>query len=560
MKRLPNGISDYEKLIQEDYYYVDKTKYIEKLEDLTNPTIMFLRPRKFGKTLFTSVLENYYDFLKVDKFEKLFGETYIGKNPTSNKNKYHILKFNFSGINTETEDTTMNGFKVKTIASIREFVQKYNMDFYINENDTAEGIFYNLLKAFAVQKSGQKIYVIIDEYDHFANELLSFHTEDFKNLVSKNGKVRKWYEILKEGTESVVDRIFITGVAPITLDSLTSGFNILKDITRDQEFNEMFGFTEQEVIDLMDSQNISKQEQETLLPIMKENYDGYKFSLRAEKQMYNSNMCLYLLSDYARFKIIPENLIDVNIASDYSKLSHMLNTCKGEEKKEIIEKTISGEGVTSPITEKFNPEIGFGDQEMISMLFYLGYLTISGERLGRPELKIPNHVMKELYSTYFLENIEKETELKISQSSYDKILEELAYNGKLDKVLETLKMYLNNLSNRDYIKFDEKYVKILFYSIVMNLKELYTVKSEFEVEGEYPDILLIPRDRTKGYHSIMIEFKYLKKSESKMLKNKQKEAREQIEKYSKYDEMQDIENLHKYTVVAVVDKIYVEEI
>ena len=560
MKRLPNGISDYEKLIQEDYYYVDKTEYIKKLEDLPNPTIMFLRPRKFGKTLFTSVLENYYDLLKSDKFEKLFGETYIGKNPTSNKNKYHILKFNFSGINTETEDTTMGGFKEKVIIGIQRFINDYKIDFYINKEQSAEGMLGSIFEAFRAQKKEQKIYVIIDEYDHFANELLSFHTENFKNLVSKNGKVRKWYEILKEGTESVVDRIFITGVAPITLDSLTSGFNISKDITRDIRFNEMFGFTEEEVIDLMNSQNISMQEQETLLPIMKANYDGYRFALRAERQMYNSNMCLYLLSDYVGLGRIPDNLIDVNIASDYSKLSHMLNTCKGKEKKEIIEKTISGEGITSPITEKFNPEIGFGDQEMISMLFYLGYLTIFGERLGRPELKIPNHVMKELYATYFLENVEKETELKISQSSYDKMLEELAYSGKLDKVLETLKMYLSNLSNRDFIRFDEKYVKILFYSIVMNLKDLYTVKSEFEVEGEYPDILLIPRDRTKGYHSVMIEFKYLKKTESNMLEDRQKEAKEQVERYSKYDEMQDIDYLHKYTVVAVVDEIYVETI
>ena len=560
MKKLPNGISNYEKLIEDGYYYIDKTAYIEKMENLTNSTIMFLRPRKFGKTLFTSVLENYYDVLKVDKFEKLFGETYIGKNPTSNKNRYYILKFNFSGINTETEQTTMNGFKIKTIASIREFVQKYNMDFYINEADLPEGVLYNLLKAFSIQKNNEKIYVIIDEYDHFANELLGFHTEDFKNLVSKNGKVRKWYEILKEGTETVVDRIFITGVAPITLDSLTSGFNISKDITRDQEFNEMFGFTEEEVIDLMESQGITKTEQEKLLPLMKENYDGYKFNMHAEEHLYNSNMCLYLLSDYARLKRIPDNLIDVNIASDYSKLSHMLNTCKGEEKIGIIEKTISGEGITSPITEKFNPEIGFRDQEMISMLFYLGYLTIKGEEFGEPKLVIPNRVMRELYSEYLLNTLQKELQFRTPQSDYSQMAREMALEGKVDKIVEVLKYYLTNLSNRDYERFDEKYVKIIFYSIAMNLKNLYWVKSEAEVERSYPDLLLIPREQTRGYHSIMIEFKYLKKSEANLLEEKQKEAKEQIEKYSEYEEIKDIENLHKYTIVAVVDKIYIEEI
>ena len=226
MKKLPNGISDYQRLIEDNYAYVDKTEYIKKLEDLPAPYVMFLRPRKFGKTLFTGVLENYYDVLKADKFEKLFSETYIGKNPTPNKNSYHILKFNFSGIDTSSIDKTMNSFKNSVIESIKHFISVYNLDFYINENQDAEEILNSLFTAFELQKAGEKIYVIIDEYDHFANELLGFHTEDFKQLVSKNGKVRKWYEILKKGTENIVDRIFITGVAPITLDSLTSGFNI----------------------------------------------------------------------------------------------------------------------------------------------------------------------------------------------------------------------------------------------------------------------------------------------------------------------------------------------
>ena len=226
MLKLPYGISNYEELIEEGYYYADKTMYIEKLENLPEKRIMFLRPRKFGKTLFTSTLENYYDIKKADKFEKLFGNTYIGKNPTELKNSYYILKFNFSGIDTSNEETTMKGFKREVASSIKNFVDKYELDFYVNMEEEAEGILDNLIKAFDIQRLEKKIYVIIDEYDHFANELLSFSTNQFKTLVSKNGKVRKWYEILKKGTESVVDRIFITGVAPITLDSLTSGFNI----------------------------------------------------------------------------------------------------------------------------------------------------------------------------------------------------------------------------------------------------------------------------------------------------------------------------------------------
>ena len=286
MKKLPYGISNYEKIIEENYEYIDKTQYIEKLENLSEPNIMFLRPRKFGKTLFTSVMENYYDVKKADKFEKLFGDAYIGKNPTPNKNSYNILRFNFSGIDTSTVETTIQGFKNKVANSINLFINYYNMEFYVNYEQEAEEILDSLLKAFLIQKQEEKIYVIIDEYDHFANELLGFYPEEFKNLVSKNGKIRKWYEVLKQGTETVVDRIFITGVAPITLDSLTSGFNIGTDITRDERFNEMMGFTQEELIKLLNEQEISKEEQEKIIPIMKENYDGYKFTLRGKERIY----------------------------------------------------------------------------------------------------------------------------------------------------------------------------------------------------------------------------------------------------------------------------------
>ena len=558
IKKLPYGISNYQELVEDNYYYVDKTMYIEMLENIVDKRIIFLRPRKFGKTLFTSTLENYYDILKKDKFEVLYKDTYIGKNPTKLKNSYHILRFNFSGIDTSDEETTMRGFKSKTISSIRYFIQKYNLDFYINENEDAENVLDNLIKAFSIQKANEKIYVIIDEYDHFANELLGFNTDQFKSLVSKNGKVRKWYEVLKEGTETVIDRIFITGVAPITLDSLTSGFNIGSDITRDEEFNEMLGFTEQELIKLMDEQNISKEKQLELLPIMKENYDGYKFSVHGKEKIYNSNMCLYFLKDYVRLGRIPENLVDVNIASDYSKIGKMLDLCKGEKRAEIIEKTVSGEGILSEITQKFNPAMEFTDTDLVSMLYYLGYLTIEGIEVGFPKLKVPNKVMREIYAEYFLKTLGQEFNNGIIDS-YSEITKELALEGKIDKIIEILQKYLKNLSNRDYQRFDEKYIKLIFYCISMNLK-IYNVKSELEVQREYPDILLVPRDRAKGYNAVMIEFKYLKKVEESKLKEKQKEAKEQILKYSNYDEIKDIEKLNKYTVVSVNDKVYVEKI
>ena len=432
------------------------------------------------------------------------------------------------------------------------------LDFNINPEQTTEGLLSSLIEAFKIQKANEKIYVIIDEYDHFANELLGFNTNQFKNLVSKNGKVRKWYEILKEGTESVVDRIFITGVAPITLDSLTSGFNISSDKTQDREFNEMMGFTEKELEKLMQEQNIVKEKQEELLPIMRENYDGYKFSIHGKERMYNSNMCLYFLNNYVRFSEIPDQLIDVNIASDYSKLGKMLDLCKGEEREKVIEKTVSGEGIVSEIRQKFNPAIEFTETDLISMLFYLGYLTIEGEEVGYPKLNIPNNVMKEIYSDYFLKILKDELKIDINEN-YTEIAREIALEGKIDKIVEMLGKYLKNLSNRDYIKFDEKYIKLIFFCIAMNLK-IFRLKSEMEVQKKYPDILLIPKDLSKGYKGVMIEFKYLKKDEKSKLQEKQAEARKQIEEYGEIEEIKELKNINKYTVVAVNDEIYVEKI
>ena len=558
MKKLPYGVSDYERLKENDYYYVDKTMYIEKLENLAEPYIMFLRPRKFGKTLFTSTLENYYDFKKTNKFEELYGDTYIGKNPTKLRNSYYILKFNFSGIDTTNEETTIKGFKSKVASSIKMFVEKYELDFYINMQDEAENILDNLIKAFNIQKKGEKIYVIIDEYDHFANELLGFNTNQFKSLVSKNGKVRKWYEILKEGTESVIDRIFITGVAPITLDSLTSGFNISSDKTQDERFNEMMGFTEIELRKLMSEQNISEEKQEEIIPVMRENYDGYRFSIHGKEKIYNSNMCLYFLNNYISFGRIPDQLIDVNIASDYNKLGKMLDLCKGEEREKVIEKTVSGEGIVSDIRQKFNPAIEFTEIDLVSMLFYLGYLTIEGDEVGYPKLNIPNNVMKEIYSDYFLKILREEIKVDINEN-YSEIAREIAIEGKIDKIVEMLQTYLKNLSNRDYVKFDEKYVKLIFFCIAMNLK-IFRLKSEMEVQRKYPDILLIPKDQSKGYKGVMIEFKYLKKDEAEKLKEKQEEAKKQIEEYGNFEEIKELKDIYKYTVVAVNDEIYVEKI
>ena len=567
MRKLPNGISNYEQIVKENRIYVDKTKYIEKIEDLSDHTIMFLRPRKFGKTLFTSTLECYYDINKKDKFEELFKNTYIGKNPTPNKNKYCILRFNFSGISTETIEETIKGFKREVASSIEVFVQKYGLNFFVNRECEAEGILDDLFKAFYIQKPEEKIYVIIDEYDHFANELLGFRTDEFKNLVSKNGKIRKWYEILKKGTETVVDRIFITGVAPVTLDSTTSGFNIARDITRNINFNDMLGFSQKDVECLMDELEISKEKQKELLPIIKTNYDGYVFSTMIKENMenyrlYNSNMTLYFLNMYQEQNNMPEELVDINIISDYSKIEAFMDLCQNMNKMELLEKIVAGDLIESELTEKFNAEIEFGEKELVSLLFYLGYLTIKEKDFDVIEFGVPNDVIRKIYSDYFLEYIKRRSGIT-NEISQKEILKEIFLEGKINKLLEILQEFLTNLSNRDYARFDEKYIKVIFYSICRMLKSLY-VKSELEVGGKYADILLIPKDEIKERYSILIEFKYIKQEDyekdNSLLKQKQDQAKEQLLMYKNTEEIKMLPKLKSYSVVVIKDKIEYEEI
>ena len=568
MRKLPLGISNYEDIVREKRIYVDKTKYIETLEDFPNKTIMFLRPRKFGKTLFTSTLECYYDKNRKDKFGELFKETYIGKNPTENKNKYCILRFNFSGISTNTIEETIKGFREKVDLGVNTFVEYYNLDFYNNPEQSTEGLLGSLFQAFRFQRKEEKIYVIIDEYDHFANELLGFKTEEFKNLVAKNGKVRKWYEILKEGTETVVDRIFITGVAPVTLDSTTSGFNIASDITKNIIFNDMLGFSKEDVIYLMKELEIPEETQKELLPVIKTNYDGYVFSTMIRDniknyKLYNSNMTLYFLYMYQVQNQIPKELVDINIISDYSKIESFMDLCQNMNKIEILEKIVAGDLIESSLTEKFNAEIEFGEKELISLLFYLGYLTIKEIGFSKYKFQIPNDVIKEIYSNYFLEYISRKANIVVDSIDTETINKELLLEGKIGKLLDVLKEFLTNLSNRDYARFDEKYVKVIFYSICRMLGTLY-VKSELEVGGKYADILLVPKEEIKERYSILIEFKYIKQEDydkdNTILQKKQEQAKEQIEVYRKSEEIQMLSKLKCYSIVVIKDRIEVEEI
>jgi hypothetical protein len=562
-KKLPYGISNFKNLIEDKYLYIDKTEYIEKIESFHSPYIIFLRPRRFGKSLFTSVLANYYDINQKDNFEKLFGKTYIGKNVTKEKNSYYILKFNFTGLNTDTKEELEKTF-IRTIKdSFDKFIEVYNLDVSYIQEGSAASIFENFLTQVSFKIKGQ-IYVIIDEYDHFANELLSFQTELFSSIVSKTGFVRKFYEVLKKGTEFIVKRIFMTGVSPITLDSLTSGFNIAMDITRYPAFNEMMGFTKAEVIRLIDStvkKPLNEAELKELIETLQKNYNGYLFASDGKERLFNSDMILYYMQSYMDSGKGPESLIDKNIASDYGKLGKMFDLKNKSANMQVLENVLKGERITARITEGFSLEKDFSKDDFKSLLFYLGMLTIDKKVLDRSTLKVPNYAIKGLYFEYFSKKLNETIDYEIDVSDIEDSITEIALEGKNENLIKVVEKTLNKLSNRDYIKFDEKYVKLIFLAYCF-LSKIYLVKSEYEVDNGYIDIALLKQANMEPTYFAIFELKYITKAEyekegDKIVELKKKEAIEQLKKYKASQELMGLPNLKKWALVFVNDSCVV---
>ena len=291
MIKIPYGESDFHKLLINKYFYQDRTEFIEKLERWPAKYLIFLRPRRFGKSLFISTLHHYYGVEHKAAFQNLFGALYIGRHPTEYANSYMVLHFEFSRIDTATRESTYQGFLTNVILSVQTFLGVYSSLFSdedkrsILEQKSPEAIVKTLFGVAKTNKVPHKIYLLIDEYDHFANELLSFDMERFKSDVSANGFVRKFYESLKTATgEGIVDRIFITGVSPITLDSLTSGFNISNNISLNPIFHDMMGFTHAEVEAILHQSAIPIEKTPTMLSDLAAWYDGYFFTAGIKHQ------------------------------------------------------------------------------------------------------------------------------------------------------------------------------------------------------------------------------------------------------------------------------------
>ncbi len=560
LKKIPYGISDYKTIIEENYLYVDKTRYIELLESLGEPYIFFLRPRRFGKSLFLSMLDYYYDMNRKGVFDSLFGQTYIGKNPTDKSNHYYILKFDFSGINTSLKEKLLEGFTTKIISGLKKFEERYNVIIEYKKEGMPSDIFEEFLTNVTRKVKG-KLYVLIDEYDHFANELLSFQVDVFEDTISRTGFVRKWYEILKTGTGSgLVQRIFATGVSPVTLDGLTSGFNIAKNKTRDPRFNECLGFNEDEVKwvlkeSLGDSIDIEKE-----IDILRRYYYGYLFNEDAKNRIFNSDMVLYYASEYSMTSQPPKQLIDTNVSSDYKKMANLFTLKNKEQNIKVLEEIIEGKPQKTLITAEFSLMKGFSKDDFNSLLFYLGFSTIDKADFIDVDLIIPNYVIKELYFDFFGEVIKNEAQYDIDVNDIRNSIRSIAVGGDFSAFIEIVSNTLNQLSNRDFINFDEKYIKIIMVTYFM-MSRIYYVKSENEQNRGYIDIALLPRPGVNAPYYAMIELKYIKKADfcQKLLDEKVIEAKEQIERYSKAQDFYDVDNLLKIVFVFCNDKLVYEE-
>ena len=557
--RIPYGISNFRRIMENGQIYVDKTHYLEKLENLGAEYIIFLRPRRFGKSLFTSVLYNYYDKNSQHLFNELFSDTYIGQNKTTDANNYYILKFNFSGMSSDDLKSLKESFFIKTKSVIESFIEYYNLEINLSKKiDEAANLLSSFLEKVKNKLDGN-IYVIIDEYDHFANNFLH-NRELFNEMTGKDGFVRAWYEVLKEYTETIIARMFITGVSSLTLDSLTSGFNIATNITRNVLFHEMMGFNLNEVQGLIDTLKI--EDSQNAINVMRENYNEYLFNHKSGTKVFNSNLVLYYLTSYESHNEAPEELIDTNIKSDYKRLTVMFDLFEDEKTKEKIITDISGgKAVSTEIMSIFELGFKFDQRHFLSLLYYLGLLTIDGiNRRNKIQLKVPNRVIRHVYADYYANYLNNLYDLKLDTEHVTNAVEDLAYDNNITTLIEVIIAVLTGMSNCNALKFNESHLQTIVYTY-FRLADIYLMKDEYHVDNGYIDLVFF--SKVKNVNDVIIEFKYLTKDN--YMKNgyekKKSEALEQIKKYSNTEEMKILPNLKKHILIfAHTECVYHEEV
>jgi hypothetical protein len=552
MKQIAYGVSNFKKLIKSNALYIDKTKFIEKLESDIIEYPIFLRPRRFGKSLFISTLQYYYDIQYKDEFDTIFKDTYIGKNPTKRKSSYKVLMFSFSGIQTNSFEDIYRGFMSEIKEKIISFLQKYNYSSIEIEKISILEDTENLMNRFFSIIEKDSIYLLIDEYDNFANSILGSDIDKFKDIICKGGFVRSFYESIKEATQSgVIDRFFITGVTAITLDSLSSGFNMSDNITNHRDYNSLAGFTIDETKFALENifQRCPNIDKEKLIKDVTNFYNGYRFSVEAFEKIYNSDMLIYFIKNFNIKKCsYPLQMLDSNIASDYGKIMQMFSIGSRDENYEVLEELINNNKIIASLKDRFDFEKGFFRDDFINLLFSMGFITITDTQLTHIIFSIPNYVIKHLYFNYFQIELERLNNLKFNDRGLKDALFALALQGDVKLFERELIQVLQILSNRDLQNYHEKHFQTLVLT-VLNIADFYYIKSEQEYNKKYPDIMLLERKPFKVDYQYMFELKWVKKKENNYEKVKQ-DGINQIKDYLALSDIKELENLQSYLIVS----------
>jgi hypothetical protein len=569
MLKIAYGKADFAEIRTNGYFYQDRTQFIEILEEKGTHYPAFLRPRRFGKSLFISMLHCYYGVEFKNQFQPLFGDLYIGKKPTPLANHFFILRMDFSGITTKDPKEVMHSFLQKVKSGTKDFLKTYSNYFQPNDEaileqeQTPSGVlidFFDLITKRGLLDD-HKVYVMIDEYDQFTNQLLSYHSREFQNVVSADGAVRVFYEVLKSVAGlGKVSRIYLSGVAPVTLDGMGSGYNITTNISLAWPFHQMVGFEEAEVKALVAQLGLSKGTLATVLSDLRNWYNGYLFSDDVKKKIYNSTMVLYFVSQYQRSDAYPKTLLDPNIASDYKKIRQVFELIRRDPfTLPTFNTLIEKQTITAELTEVFSLERGFNTSDAVSMLFYMGFLTIVERDLSSYVFKYPNYLIEKLYAQYFVALLQNTEELPIDNNPVNDAVRELAKNANPQPFLDQVKAILKIHSNRDAMQFHEGSLKAVFISLLHH-QQFYYINSEPEGERRYIDIYLEAMRGYKPKYEIAFELKYLKKKDPQDVKDVLDAAEVQLKNYLVLKKYINRKNLRGFVVVVKNEDIFWKEI
>lgn len=548
MKRVPYGISDFPNLIREGYYYVDKTRYIELIE--RQPNFLFLiRPRRFGKSLFLSMLESYYGIDYTDCFQSLFGRLYIGQHPTGRQNRYLILRFNFSSV-APRQTNLAEAFNEYCVMMMTKFIRRYEpilgSDIWldIHPDMDAGQMLTSITQHIAIKRDCPRIYLMIDEYDNFTNTILStYGTDSYHEVTHGEGLIRHFFAVIKDATASAssVERLFITGVSPITMDDVTSGFNIGTNISMQPAFNGIIGFSLNEMRAMLayyikEGALSTEVSVEGVLEQMKPWYDNYCFSSRKlDERMFNSDMALYFLNSYLQDGVPPETMIDTNIRTDYNKLRHLVKLDHHFGANASVIRSIVEKGsITAEINTSFPATDMTKVENFKSLLFYFGMLSIQGVFRGETVLGIPNLTVREQLYTYLTEAYQRSSHFQIDLDQLSYLVTDMAYDGAWQPVFDFFARELERQSAiREFIE-GEAHVKG-FLLAYLGLTRGYIILPEYEASKGYADFYMMPDliHQPEIAYSYIVEVKYaLRTASDREIEALMEEAEGQLHRYA----------------------------